>query len=285
MQVVTRCIGSTVDITASVGQVDSAFGHVLAERAGRLPEFKRLSKLPIFTTIGSWDGKPKCSTWQGTYYIRLPISYKAWIAADWPARVDLMAAAFRAGVEAVPEKRIFDSERAALHNIAESTRVDARNSPPAYVEKIAPGHHDIPYTARTEERLFKLYKRIDGRLHYREGWIGDHNVVTEHWGACGERGARRAHGSDSASAARKKYDAIEAETRDMGFRRIPRSRHATLVGRSKGRDAKLQALPNPSSRPPCNFRTLVRQNPRRRHRHFPSLGTRHLSCVDAHWAA
>jgi hypothetical protein len=88
--------------------------------------------------------------------------------------------------------------------------------------------HDIPRTAPAEERLFKLYKRIDGRLHYREGWIGDHNAVTEHWGACGEVGARRAHRA-SASAARKKYDAIKAVARGMGFRPIPRSRHATLV--------------------------------------------------------
>jgi hypothetical protein len=38
--------------------------------------------------------------------------------------------------------------------------------------------------------VLKLYKRVDGRLHYREAWVEDGNVV-EHWGPVGERGEDR----------------------------------------------------------------------------------------------
>jgi hypothetical protein len=229
MRVVTHCASSTVGLRPSVAQVESAFGRVVAERASCLPEFELLTRLGIFTSIGPWNNKPKRSSRQGAYYIIVPVPYKAWIAADWPTRVDLMAAAFLAGLEEVPQKRLLDSERSALRNIAESTRVDARSSPPARVEKIVPTVVDISPVAPVEERSFKLYKRIDCRLHYRESWIGDHHVVTEHWGACGERGTVRTHGSDSATAARVKYKSLKAKARAMGFRRIPQSRHATLV--------------------------------------------------------
>jgi hypothetical protein len=36
----------------------------------------------------------------------------------------------------------------------------------------------------------KLYKRVDGVLHYREAWAHD-SVVTEHWGVVGEQGKFR----------------------------------------------------------------------------------------------
>jgi hypothetical protein len=220
MRVVTRCVSLTVGLWPSVAQVESAFGRVVAERASCLPEFELLTRLGIFTSIRPWHHKPKRSSRQGACYILVPVPYRAWIAADWPTRVDLMAAAFLAGLEEVPQKRLLDSERSALRNIAESTRVDARSSPPARIEKIVPTFLDISPVAPAEERLFKLYKRIDGRLHYRESWIGDHHVVTEHWGTCGERGTVRTHRSDSGSAARKKYNSLKAEARAMGFRRI-----------------------------------------------------------------
>src|SRR5262245_19401748 len=140
-----------------------------------------------------------------------------------------MAAAFVAGLEAVPRKRILDSERATLREIAESTRLGARSSPHVRVEKIAPTFLGAPPVAPAEERLFKLYKRIDGRLHYREGWIGDHHVITEHSGACGERGSKRAYSCADATDARLRLKSAKAEARAAGFRAIPPNRHATLV--------------------------------------------------------
>ena len=40
----------------------------------------------------------------------------------------------------------------------------------------------------------KLYKQIDGRLHYREAWAEPENrVIVEHWGLVGEKGNARSH--------------------------------------------------------------------------------------------
>jgi len=40
--------------------------------------------------------------------------------------------------------------------------------------------------------MLKLYKRIDGVLHYHEAWR-DAGTVTEHWGMVGEQGESREH--------------------------------------------------------------------------------------------
>ena len=36
----------------------------------------------------------------------------------------------------------------------------------------------------------KLYKKIEGKLHYHEGWT-EKGEITEHWGVAGERGETR----------------------------------------------------------------------------------------------
>jgi hypothetical protein len=40
--------------------------------------------------------------------------------------------------------------------------------------------------------MIKLYKSIDGQLHYHEAWTGD-GLILEHWGKVGEKGERREH--------------------------------------------------------------------------------------------
>lgn len=40
--------------------------------------------------------------------------------------------------------------------------------------------------------MLKLYKRIDGQLHYHEAWAHDRTIV-EHWGQVGERGQTKKH--------------------------------------------------------------------------------------------
>jgi hypothetical protein len=40
--------------------------------------------------------------------------------------------------------------------------------------------------------MIKLYKSIDGQLHYHEAWTGD-GVILEHWGKVGEKGEQREH--------------------------------------------------------------------------------------------
>lgn len=40
--------------------------------------------------------------------------------------------------------------------------------------------------------MIKLYKRINGVLHYHEAWSGDGEII-EHWGISGERGETKTH--------------------------------------------------------------------------------------------
>jgi hypothetical protein len=40
--------------------------------------------------------------------------------------------------------------------------------------------------------VIKLYKTVDGRLHYHEAWV-DGMAVVEHWGPVGETGETREH--------------------------------------------------------------------------------------------
>jgi hypothetical protein len=40
--------------------------------------------------------------------------------------------------------------------------------------------------------MLKLYKRIDGVLHYHEAWAAEESVI-EHWGIAGERGQTKEH--------------------------------------------------------------------------------------------
>jgi predicted DNA-binding WGR domain protein len=40
--------------------------------------------------------------------------------------------------------------------------------------------------------VLKLYKRIDGVLHYHEAWVAGGKII-EHWGVAGERGQTKQH--------------------------------------------------------------------------------------------
>lgn len=42
--------------------------------------------------------------------------------------------------------------------------------------------------------MLKLYKQIDGKLHYNEAWAEPENgAIVEHWGVVGEKGEMRIH--------------------------------------------------------------------------------------------
>jgi predicted DNA-binding WGR domain protein len=84
-------------------------------------------------------------------------------------------------------------------------------------------------TVATEQLpLFKLYQRIEGRLHYHEAWRRE-QAVFEHCGACGERGQVQEHAVSDDSQAEELFEKLKREARAKGFRPIPKSRHATLV--------------------------------------------------------
>ena len=52
--------------------------------------------------------------------------------------------------------------------------------------------HDRSFSK--ESGMLKLYKTVDGALHYHEAWIEDDNgIAVEHWGKVGERGTSKPH--------------------------------------------------------------------------------------------
>ena len=59
----------------------------------------------------------------------------------------------------------------------------------------APWVGSIEVSADNKERpMLKLYRRVDGKLHYREAWAEPENrQVVEHWGVAGDRGETRNH--------------------------------------------------------------------------------------------
>jgi predicted DNA-binding WGR domain protein len=67
--------------------------------------------------------------------------------------------------------------------------------------------------------MLKLYKRVDGDLHYHEAWSSDATII-EHWGKVGTQGEHVEHplreGSDEDDA----IEALLREAREKGFREI-----------------------------------------------------------------
>jgi predicted DNA-binding WGR domain protein len=77
--------------------------------------------------------------------------------------------------------------------------------------------------------MLKLYKHIDGRLHYHEAWTTDESVI-EHWGAVGEQGETRKHAYDTRSQAEE--DAILAVLKkpiENGFTPFEPENEVTLL--------------------------------------------------------
>jgi hypothetical protein len=98
--------------------------------------------------------------------------------------------------------------------------------------------------------VLKLYKRIDGDLHYHEAWAHK-RLVYEHWGIVGDRGESKEH---KIPKGKGEEDAIREVLRpaiDASFAPIHPDDHTGLViqyrieGHGTTRDiSKLQALEN-----------------------------------------
>ncbi|GEM_PF-420068 len=91
---------------------------------------------------------------------------------------------------------------------------------------LAEAAHDAPEEASVP--TIKLYKRIEGRLHYREVW-SDGDKVIAHVGLCGERGEIVEHPAAGIAAQREAVERITSIARKAGFKTIPHSRMAGLL--------------------------------------------------------
>lgn len=74
----------------------------------------------------------------------------------------------------------------------------------------------------------KLYKRIDGALHYHEAWEADGEIV-EHWGRVGERGQQRSHKMRRGQSEDEAIEAVLSAARDAGFEATDDEDHAIVL--------------------------------------------------------
>ena len=76
--------------------------------------------------------------------------------------------------------------------------------------------------------MLKLYKNIDGTLHYREAWVAG-TSLTEHWGMIGQRGESR---ELALTLGQSEEDAVLSTLQPAiqnGYRPIEPEDHATLL--------------------------------------------------------
>jgi hypothetical protein len=77
--------------------------------------------------------------------------------------------------------------------------------------------------------LIKLYKRVDGTLHYWESWSNDRHSATVHWGIVGHQGESQTITSDSAldvdQKIRKEIDKLASDN----YAEIPIEDHYVLL--------------------------------------------------------
>jgi hypothetical protein len=65
--------------------------------------------------------------------------------------------------------------------------------------------------------MLKLYKRIDGDLHYHEAWSSGDQII-EHWGRVGTRGDQVEHPLSDPTVEDDAIEAILRKAREQGFR-------------------------------------------------------------------
>jgi hypothetical protein len=74
----------------------------------------------------------------------------------------------------------------------------------------------------------KLYKHMDGLLHYHEAWVWE-GAVTEHWGAVGERGESRDHKTLAGESGEDAVARVLRGAIENGYGPIDMEDHAVLL--------------------------------------------------------
>lgn len=76
--------------------------------------------------------------------------------------------------------------------------------------------------------MLKLYKTVDGVLHYREAWVNQ-GIAYEHWGAVGDRGELKEHSLPKRADAETAILEVLRPAAEAGFRPISIDDHARLL--------------------------------------------------------
>jgi len=74
----------------------------------------------------------------------------------------------------------------------------------------------------------KLYKRIDGILHYHEAWESDGKII-EHWGRVGDRGTQMNHEIPHGQLEEDAIKTLLQGARSRGYDEIVDDDHAMIV--------------------------------------------------------
>src|SRR5262245_8342767 len=74
----------------------------------------------------------------------------------------------------------------------------------------------------------KLYKRVDGVLHYHEAWA-DGGAITEHCGIVGERGSTRELALHEGTSAQAAVAEMLRRAREAGYAPIDAEDHRRLI--------------------------------------------------------
>jgi predicted DNA-binding WGR domain protein len=78
-------------------------------------------------------------------------------------------------------------------------------------------------------KLVKLYKRVDGTLHYWESWSNGGNCATVHWGVVGHEGQSETMESDSCSDLEQKLQTEIDRLSLDDYASIPIEDHCVLL--------------------------------------------------------
>jgi len=213
-----------------------------------------------------WPAKRSFDTKQQAYYSTVPVEYPRFGSREWQQRTSAIADAVREAISRVAKTRLSQSERARLYTLVSEAEEAVVQAPPEQIEEIqsifliydeaSPEHSCISFTGvpllpisggRVVELLpedaamavslrrpqepppaFRLYRRLDGALHYHEALL-DGEVVREHWGRCGEAGEQHAHPVENTKSAKRILQELKRKVRAQGYRPIAPSRHTRLL--------------------------------------------------------
>ncbi|MGV3608923.1 MAG: hypothetical protein ACO1RA_21140 [Planctomycetaceae bacterium] len=76
--------------------------------------------------------------------------------------------------------------------------------------------------------MLKLYKQVDGVLHYHEAWCNGPKM-TEHWGVAGERGESKEHKRAKGEEEEAAVERVLQSALEQGFAPIEYEDHAILL--------------------------------------------------------
>jgi len=213
-------------------------------------------------------GRASYARSSGKFFCGGYLGYGAWLGGQWAKRVEAVAEATQAALAAVHKTRLTSDERSKLVKLIAASAEKLIASPPdqllallsIYVCEDSSGRwtsisyrqpsHSMTAAFDSHVRVLqpweiatyfdqqghgskgvataKLFKSIDGKLHYRQAWV-DGDSVVEHSGVCGELGSVLDYAVIGQVQQQKMIDKISVDSSAEGFKPIPATRLKGLL--------------------------------------------------------